>query len=110
MAFYVVYIQEAHPSDAWQVAANMRENVVFASPRSQDERGEVAGLCVRKLGIKIPALVDRFDNATEAAYSAWPDRLYVIGRDGRIAFKSAAGPFGFQPEGVARTLQQLVPR
>ena len=31
------------------------------------------------LGIKLPAVVDRFDDSTGRwAYSGWPDRLYVI--------------------------------
>ena len=66
-------------------------------------------LCVVKLGIKFPAVVDSFDNATERAYTGWPDRLYVIDRDGRVAYKSAPGPFGFKPSGVEETLKKLVP-
>jgi hypothetical protein len=109
VAFYVVYIREAHPSDGWQMRSNLEEHVVFASPKSSEEREEIAGLCVAKLGIKFPALVDNIQNTTEAAYTGWPDRLYVIDRNGRVAFKSAAGPFGFNPEGVASTLARLVP-
>ena len=58
MAFYVVYIREAHPSDGWQMASNIREHIVFASPKSLGERDEVAGVCVRRLGLEIPALVE----------------------------------------------------
>jgi type I thyroxine 5'-deiodinase len=105
----VVYIQEAHPTDAWQVRSNLAENVIFASPKTLEERNQVAGLCALNLGIEFPAVVDTLDNRTEMAYTAWPDRLYVIDRDGRIAYKSAPGPFGFQPEGVAETLRTLVP-
>ena len=32
MAFFVVYIREAHPSDAWQVPSNFKDDVVYASP------------------------------------------------------------------------------
>jgi hypothetical protein len=32
----------------------------------------------------------------------WPDRLYVIARDGRIAYKSDPGPFGFKPADMER--------
>jgi hypothetical protein len=103
----VVYIMEAHPSDAWQMPSNVREGVVFASPKSFEERDQVAGACVRKLGIEIPALVDGIDNATEVAYTGWPDRLYVIDAGGRVAYKSAPGPFGFDPRGVAGTLARL---
>ena len=28
--FYVVYIQEAHPSDGWQMEVNERESVIYA--------------------------------------------------------------------------------
>lgn len=102
-AFHIVYILEAHPSDVWQMASNIRQNVVFASPRSLDERNSVAEACVRKLNIEIPALIDGFDNAVERAYTGWPDRLYVIDRDGRVAFKSAR-TVRFSPRGCpART-------
>ena len=103
----MVYILEAHPSDAWQTASNVREQVVFASPKSLEERDAVAGSCVRKLGIRIPALVDDLNDTVERAYTGWPDRLYVIDREGRVAYKSAPGPFGFKPLGVEQTLKRL---
>jgi hypothetical protein len=34
--------------------------------------------------------------------------LYVIDREGRVAYKSAAGPFGFKPAEVEATLKTLV--
>jgi type I thyroxine 5'-deiodinase len=82
---------------------------VLASPKSFDERVDLGQICVAKLGIKIPAVIDTFNNATDLAYTAWPDRLYVIDRDGRVAYKSAPGPFGFHPQGVADTLRKLLP-
>ena len=54
------------------------------------------------------ALVDDIENTTESAYTAWPDRLYVIDVDGRVAFKSAPGPYGFHPDDVERTLRKLL--
>ena len=66
-------------------------------------------MCVRNLGIELPALVDEPDNRIERAYTGWPDRLYVVDRDGRIAYKSAAGPFGFKPAEVAAALARLLP-
>ena len=103
--FFVVYIGEAHPSDAWQVPSNMRDKVVYASPGSEVERANLAGVCVTRLGIKLPALVDRFDDSTEKAYSAWPDRLYLVDSDGRIAYKSRPGPFGFIPAALEASLR-----
>jgi type I thyroxine 5'-deiodinase len=107
-AFYVVYIGEAHPTDLWQMPSNVRDNVLFASPRSDDERHGVANACVRKLGIEMPALVDTISDGVERAYTAWPDRLYVIDRDGRVAYKSAPGPFGFKPAEPETALRRVV--
>jgi type I thyroxine 5'-deiodinase len=87
--------------------SNVKDKVLFSSPKSLAERESVAGSCVRKLGIKFPALVDGLDNATEQAYTGWPDRLYLIDRDGKIVFKSKAGPFGFHPDQLEAALKAL---
>jgi hypothetical protein len=103
----VVYILEAHPSDVWQMQSNIKDKVVFASPKNQDERGLVAGSCVRKLGIKFPAVLDEFGNSTERDYTGWPDRIYVIDTGGRITYKSKPGPFGFKSDELASALAKL---
>lgn len=87
--------------------SNLRDNVVFASPKNKDERNSLATSCVRKLGIKFPALIDGFDNLTESAYTGWPDRLYLIGQDGRVLYKSRPGPFGFNPQELQAALEKL---
>jgi len=106
-AFYVVYIEEAPSRDLWQMESNVRQNVVFANPKSFEEREAVASSCVRNLHLEIPAVVDDIRNLTEAAYTGWPDRLYVIDRDGRVQYKSAPGPFGFHPADMKPVLQRL---
>ena len=106
----MVYITEAHPSDVWQMESNVKDKVVFASPRNEDERGTVAGTCVRKLGIEIPAVLDEFGNSTEAAYTAWPDRLYLLDASGHVAYKSKPGPFGFKPDDLKAALQKVAPQ
>ena len=105
----MVYITEAHPSDVWQMQSNVKDKVVFASPRSEEERGLVAGSCVRKLGIEIPAVLDEFGNSTESAYTAWPDRLYVIDSTGRVAYKSKPGPFGFSAQELKAAIIKAIP-
>lgn len=104
----MVYIREAHPSDAWQLPVNVREDVVYASPASLEKRGDLAQACVRKLGIELPALVDDFDDKTDEAYKGWPDRLYLVDREGRVAYKSGPGPFGFRPEELESAIQREV--
>lgn len=109
MAFYVVYIEEAHPTDGWQMPDNIKDSVLVASAKTLDDRDEAAHTCVVKLGIHIPALVDDIQDSTERSYTGWPDRLYVIDPSGRVAYKSQAGPFGFHPEDMAKVLQTLAP-
>jgi hypothetical protein len=107
VAFLVVYITEAHPSDVWQMQSNVKESVVFATPKNEDERAYVAGACVRKLGIKFPAVLDEFGNSTEQAYTGWPDRIYLVDRNGRVAYKSRPGPFGFKADELSAALGKL---
>jgi Iodothyronine deiodinase len=109
VAFYVVYILEAHPIDAWQDEDNEKAKIAVASARTEAERCATAETCVTKLSIEIPPLVDDLSNSTERAYTGWPDRLYVIGRDGRVAYKSHPGPYGFKPDEVEATLKKIVP-
>jgi hypothetical protein len=104
----VVYITEAHPSDVWQMESNLKDHVVFVSPRSEEERAAVAGACVRKLGIKMPAVLDEFGNSTERAYTGWPDRMYLIDASGHVAYKSKPGPFGFKSDELKAALGRIV--
>jgi hypothetical protein len=108
VAFYIVYIEEAHPIDGWQMPSNLKDHVLVASARTIEERDGAAHACVVKLGLHIPALVDDMQDSTERIYTGWPDRLYVIDREGWVAFKSKAGPFGFHPEEMAKVLYSVV--
>lgn len=87
--------------------SNIKDRVVFASPRDQAERAALAGTCVRKLGIKFPAVLDEFGNSTERAYTGWPDRIYLIDSQGRIAYKSKPGPFGFNADLLGTALADM---
>ncbi len=92
----------------WQLPSNVKDDVLFRSPESDTERAETAEICVVKLAIKLPALVDGVDNKVERAYTGWPDRLYLIDTDGKIRYKSAAGPFGFSTTALEASLQEVV--
>jgi hypothetical protein len=95
--FLLIYIREAHPTDGRQAKRNVEEGVLLATARSAAQKEEHATVCVRKLDIRFTALIDGMDNKTEQDYTGWPDRLYLVGKDGRIAYKGAPGPRGFQP-------------
>ena len=96
------------PGDVWLTPSNLKDKVVFASPKDFGQRTRAAASCVRKLGIKFPALVDRFDNPTERDYTAWPDRIYLVNKQRRIVYKSRPGPFGFKPQELQSALQAML--
>jgi hypothetical protein len=87
--------------------SNIKDRVVFATPKNQAERAALASTCVRKLGIKFPAVLDEFGNSTEHAYTGWPDRIYLIDSQGRIAYKSKPGPFGFSANLLGTALADM---
>ena len=72
---------------------------IVEDPISLSERQQVARVCMTKLALKpMPALVDDVDDTVNDAYAAWPDRMYLIAKDGTIAYHGGRGPFGFKPE------------
>jgi type I thyroxine 5'-deiodinase len=86
----------------------VRDQVLFSSAKSPEDRTATAQACVRKLNIRVPALLDGLDNPTEAAYTGWPDRLYIVDTKGRVAFKSAPGPFGFSTKKLEQAIGNLL--
>ena len=88
--------------------SNVKENLVFDSPKNADERATLAGTCINRLGIKLPAVLDEFGNSTETAYTGWPDRFYLIDTGGRVAYKSKPGPFGFKPADLEAAIKSTL--
>jgi len=105
VAFFIVYIKEAHPEDGWVLTYNRRSGIALKDPQSAAERGEVARSCALRMRTSIPVLIDEMDNEVARQYGGWPDRLYLVGMDGRIAFQGAEGPFGFKPEQLDEAIQ-----
>jgi len=108
VAFFVVYIQEAHTTDGWQMPINEQEGVVYEQPRRAEEREAVAEACVVSLKLSIPTLIDEMTNEVDRAYAALPDRLYLIDAEGRIAYKSGPGPTGFKPQELEAAIREAV--
>jgi hypothetical protein len=104
--FLVVYIREAHPEEGWILPENRRSGVAVNEPRTDEERRTVASTCAVDLRMRMPMVVDGVDNAVASAYGGWPDRLYLVGRDGRIAFQGGEGPFGFKPDELERAIER----
>ena len=104
MQFLGVYVREAHPTDGWRMESNDKAGISIAQPTTWVERKDVAAQCCSKLKMTMPLLVDALDDRVGHAYSGMPDRLYVIGRDGRVLYKGGRGPFGFNAAEMEQAL------
>ena len=104
--FLVVYIREAHPDDGWISQGNQEPGIHVYDPTTEEERAGVAQACAIALDIEMTVLVDGIDDTVASAYGALPDRLYLIGRDGRVAFQGEKGPRGFLPEDLEAAIRQ----
>ena len=89
---------------------NQRDGISLAPAATLPEKKQHADLCLRKLNLPFPALVDGMDGAAEAAYQAWPSRVYVIDRDGRVAYNSRLGELDFRPAALDTAISSLVNR
>jgi hypothetical protein len=106
--FLAVYVREAHPTDGWRMASNDKAGISIKQPKEKDERDGVARKCCKSLGITMPMVVDEMNDHVGHLYSGMPDRLYVIDRKGRVAYKSGRGPFGFLPGEMEQALIMTV--
>lgn len=83
---------------------NREEDVVFRQPTTFAERQALATVLVDRLKYRLPLAIDGMENAADKAYAAWPERIYVVGRGGRIVYKGGMGPFGFKPDQAEKSL------
>ena len=94
--FYLVYIKEAHAEDgSWPVGyakeLGIKEHTNFG------ERCQVAERLFTDKELTMPCLVDGMKDEANKAYHAYPDRIFVIRKDGKLAVAAKRGPFGFKP-------------
>ena len=106
--FYIVYIAEAHAVDEWQTDSNESEGILVEQHTTFAARVAAAELCADKLGLTIPTLVDGMDNAAFEAFSAWPERIYIVDGDGKIHYCGGHGPYDFKPAEARASLVDLV--
>ena len=88
--FYWVYIREAHASDS----ARPSPNVVIPTHRTAAEREKAATGCQATLALKAPVLVDDMQDTVARAFNGWPDRLFLLSKEGKIAYRGGLGPWG----------------
>jgi hypothetical protein len=100
--FLVVYIREAHPQDGWATNSDLCPKI--NDPTTIEERRKVAGECEVAMAHGIRTYVDEMHDPVMTAYVAQPERLYLVGVDGRVAYQGGQGPFGFEPGELAQAI------
>ena len=97
--FVIIYIAEAHASDAWVIHGN---RFTIQTHRSLDERFAAAQQLYDQ---QVPCrlLVDNMDDNASLQYSARPERLYVIS-EGKVAFQGGRGPLLYSVAEVEKWL------
>ena len=102
--FYWVYVKEAHPVGSRRPA----RHIEIEQPTTFDKRKEVAMKCSGELKLPMPMVVDDMKNSVAMAYNALPDRLFILGADGKIAYRGDRGPRGFKVDEMKKALAKLL--
>jgi len=96
--FFLIYIREAHAIDSERPIEGNGAPIV-EDPGTDEERAAVASECVLALDLgDMPTLIDDMEDTANAAYSGWPDRLYLVDEEGVVAYQGGPGPRGFSPD------------
>ncbi len=90
------------------MSSNDEVGISIKQPNHEAERVSVARRCCDSLNISMPLLVDDLDDRVGHAYSGMPDRMYLIDREGRVAYKGGRGPFGFKPGELEHSIIMLL--
>jgi hypothetical protein len=106
--FIAVYVREAHPTDGWRMDSNDEAGIAIEQPRDAAARQTVARRCCDSLKISMTMVMDEMDDRVGHAYSGMPDRLYLVDRQGRVAYKGGRGPFGFKPGELEQAIVMLL--
>ncbi len=90
------------------MASNKTENALFDQPKEFGERRSVAQSCCSRLSLSIPCVVDTIDDRVDNLYASWPERIYVVDAQGKIAYAGKQGPWGFDAKEAERALRRVL--
>ena len=64
-------------------------------PIALAERQALAVTCTEFMELGMDGLVDTMDDMVNLTYGGWPNRLYLVGKDGKITYAGGQGPFNY---------------
>ena len=98
--FYWIYIQEAHAIDGRRPSRTVK----IALHKTIDDRREAAGGCSKVSPLKAPVLLDDMEDTVAKAYSARPERFFILGANGKVIYSGGRGPFGVDLDALEKSL------
>lgn len=101
--FWWVYIQEAHATDGRRPS----KTVKIALHKTLDDRSKAASGCSAASELKVPVLLDDMNDTVSKAYSALPERFFILGADGKVAYAGGRGPRGVDLDALEKSLIEL---
>jgi len=101
----IIYIEEAHPAERWKLPGD----VCYKQPSNLQQRVDIGRDLINNFNVKTELWVDFINNNCAKAYSAYPERVFVID-NGRIVFLTTTGPFGYDLQGVREFLTEYCQR
>jgi alkyl hydroperoxide reductase subunit AhpC len=90
--FYLVYVRESHPGENYPHHSSFEQKLQHARDLKRLEKPE------------FPMLVDNLDGHVHRSYGVWPVSLFVVNKNGRLAFRSTI----CQPFQLRNFLTELV--
>lgn len=102
--FTWIYISEAHAIDDRRPS----QTVKIMEHTTLEKRTKVAKNAAESLGLTIPLLIDDMENTIDSAYSAHPDRLFILDTEGKVAYAGGRGPWGFDVAEMILALEALI--
>ena len=102
--FWWVYIQEAHASDGRRPS----RTVDIALHKTIADRKAAAKGCVAASSLKVPVLIDDIEDTVSKAYSALPERFFILGTDGKVEYSGKRGPHGVDIDALEKRLEELI--
>lgn len=94
--FRLIYIREAHALGTRRESPQAKKYDII-DPSTFGERCSLASAFIDNEKLTVPTIVDDIENTVSDAYDAFPDRIFVIDSDGKIALVAERGPWGFEP-------------
>lgn len=104
--FLCVYIKEIHPHDETPNSVNIADGIEMKQPENDDERAENAAVCMLRYNYRFPMLLDDMTNVVEENYMSLPERLYLIGADGKVALTGGPGPHYFDVDELEAAIEK----